>query len=179
MTASRSGNLVVVTGASGFIGRHLTEYLVSDGMRVRGITRGATDLPPGVEAAVASDLLDRNAIRAALSGASAVVHLAARVHSRPEGKDDPASECKRINVDGTSLLLEEAVAAGVSTFVFISSVKAVASESETALTPETPPQPTDAYGESKLEAERLVRVASVRSGFELRCSGCPSFTVRG
>lgn len=155
---------VVVTGATGFIGRHLIESLAGDGIGVRGITRGGASLPQGVEAATASDLLDRDAIRAALSGASALVHLAARVHSKSEGKGDPASECRRINVDGTSLLLEEAVAGGLRTFVFISSVKAVTNESDVALTPETPPQPTDAYGESKLEAERLVRVAAVRGG---------------
>jgi nucleoside-diphosphate-sugar epimerase len=67
-------------------------------------------------------------------------------------------------VSGTSLLLEEAAAAGVRTFVLASSVKAVANESDSALTPDTPPQPEDAYGESKLEAERLVRVVAVREG---------------
>jgi nucleoside-diphosphate-sugar epimerase len=72
--------------------------------------------------------------------------------------------CRRINVDGTHALLDESVRAGVKRFLFISSVKAVASESDTILDDDTTPMPTDAYGASKLEAERLVRVVAVREG---------------
>jgi len=157
--------LVVVTGANGFIGRHLLEKLAGRGKRVRGVTRSVAGLTSsGTEAAFAPDILDREAIRSALRGASAVVHLAAMVHANTERRDDPASECRRINVDGTSLVLDEAISAGVRTFLFISSVKAVANESDRILTDETPPQPVDAYGESKLEAERLVRVRAAREG---------------
>ena len=155
---------VVITGASGFIGRHLSESLVADGIAVRGVARREGSLAHGVIPAIADDLLDRDAIRRAVEGASSVVHLAARVHAKPEGKNDPASECRRVNVEGTGLLLEEAAAAGVKTFVFISSVKAVATESSKVLTPDTPPQPGDPYGESKLEAERLVTVTATREG---------------
>ena len=157
---------IVVTGAAGFIGRHLTASLAADGVRVRGIARRSAQLNEGVEVAIASDVLDRDGIRTAVQGAKAVVHLAARVHSKPEGRGDPESECRRVNVDGTAVVLEEAVAAGVQTFVFISSVKAAANESDVALTPETPPQPADAYGQSKLEAERLVRVTAIREGIQ-------------
>ena len=163
--AARDTGTVVVTGANGFIGRHLCRSLAEKGIRVRGMTRAPAGIPiGGVETAIARDLFDRDAVRAALAGAGTVVHLAARVHAKSEGRDDPSSECRRINVDGTALLLEEAVAAGASGFVFISSVKAVAGESDRILTPDTPPQPVDAYGESKLEAERLVRVAATREG---------------
>lgn len=156
---------IVVTGAGGFIGRHLCESFARDGVSVRALTRSASEFRlAGVENVIAADLLDRDAVRAALGSASAVVHLAARVHANPEGRSDPASECRRVNVDGTALLLEESIAAGVKSFVFASSVKAVASESETQLDADTPPQPTDAYGESKLEAERLLRVVARREG---------------
>jgi len=114
---------------------------------------------------VAKDVLDGEAMRSAVAGASAIVHLAGRAHAKPEGRDDPGSECRRVNVDGTATLLDAAAAAGVRSLVFVSSVKAVASESDIALSPSTPPQPSDAYGESKLEAERLVRVAALRDGF--------------
>ena len=156
---------VVVTGASGFIGRHLVASLAAAGIPVRAIIRRDQSLGQGVTNFIAKDLLDAESIYAAVNGASAVVHLAGRAHARPEGRDNPGSECRRVNVDGTATLLEAAAAAGVGSLVYVSSVKAVASESEIPLTPSTPPQPTDAYGESKLEAERLVRVAAVRDGF--------------
>ena len=156
---------IVVTGANGFIGRHLSESLRASGHRVVGLTRGPAPVPvPGVETVFARDVMDGEAIRRALAGATAVIHLAARVHAEPEGPADPESECQRVNVDGTRLLMESAIAAGVGEFMFISSVKAVASESDTMLTAHTPPRPEDAYGQSKLEAERVVRTLAVRHG---------------
>lgn len=156
---------ILVTGASGFIGRHLSETLVAGGENVVGLTRGPNPIPvSGVRTALTSDLLDRDSLRQALSGIETVVHLAARVHARPQGRQDPESECRRLNVDGTRVLLEECVAAGVTRFVFISSVKAVAEQSETALDETTRPLPSDAYGRTKLEAERLVRAVARREG---------------
>lgn len=164
MSDSLRGQLVVVTGASGFIGRHLTESLRASGVRVRGVTRRPGTVVEGIEEAIVPGLLDREAIQRAVSGAAAVVHLAARVHAQPDGAGDPRAECQRTNVEGTSVLLEEAVAAGAAKFVFASSVKAVTSQSNEALTADTPPQPEDAYGQSKLEAERLIRVVAARQG---------------
>ena len=159
-----SAGTVLVTGATGFIGRHVVETFAEQGMAVRALARRAGGFPSNVDVVVARDILDRDAIRAAVSGVDSIVHLAGRAHAKPEGKDDPGSECRRINVDGTALLLEEAAAAGVGRFILASSVKAVANESSVALTPDTPPQPTDAYGVSKLEAERLVKVGATRAG---------------
>ncbi|MGK2962852.1 MAG: NAD-dependent epimerase/dehydratase family protein [Gemmatimonadaceae bacterium] len=156
---------VVVTGASGFIGRHVVASLAAAGIPVRAIVRRQQSLGDGVQVVVAKDVLDAESVFAAVNGASAIVHLAGRAHAKAESRDDPGSECRRVNVDGTAMLLEAAAAAGVRSLVFVSSVKAVASESDVALTPSTPPQPSDSYGESKLEAERLVRVAAVRDGF--------------
>ena len=156
---------VLITGASGFIGRPLSEVRAAGGESVVGLTRGPNPIPVvGVRTAMTSDLLDRDALRAALDGVETVIHLAARVHARPEGPNDPASECRRLNVDGTRVLLDESVAAGARRFVFISSVKAVAEQSDAALNETTPPRPRDAYGETKLDAERLVRLIARREG---------------
>lgn len=156
---------IVITGANGFIGRHVAASLVLKGNQVVGVVRGSQQLSvPGVDTAYVSDILDADGIRSALHSATTVVHLAARVHSAPEGRHDPASECRRVNVDGTRLIMDQAAEAGVREFIFISSVKAVASESESLLTADTVPKPADAYGASKLEAEGIVRTLAARSG---------------
>jgi nucleoside-diphosphate-sugar epimerase len=77
---------------------------------------------------------------------------------------DPAAEFRRVNVEGTRLLLEESIRAGVRTFVFFSSVKAMTESSDEILTEATPPQPTDPYGCSKLEAERVVSELAEAAG---------------
>lgn len=158
---------VLVTGATGFIGTHVYRSFIDRGEKVvvtsrEDIPSASAEIAHAIRVVHVPDLLDRDALRSALIGVQTVIHLAGRVHSKREGKDDPESECRRVNIDGTSALLDEAVAAGVQRFVFISSVKAVANESDVALDENTPPMPVDAYGASKLEAERLVRVVSVR-----------------
>ncbi|MBA3344995.1 MAG: NAD-dependent epimerase/dehydratase family protein [Gemmatimonadales bacterium] len=158
-----TGASILVTGATGFIGHQLCRTLVESGKRVRGLVRGPVTLPPGVEPAECTDLLDRDAIRSALQGVNAVVHLAARVHVMADRSADPLTEYRRTNVEGTRILLEESLAAGVRKLVLLSSVKAVGEATAVAWNEETPPAPTDPYGISKLEAERLVHELTAHS----------------
>lgn len=151
-----SGRVTLVTGASGFLGRHVCRRLLDDGAAVRGLFRSADSALPGIERARWTDLLDRAAIRDAVKGADAVVHLAARVHVMADKAGSPLAEYRRTNVEGTRTLVEESVAAGVRRFVFLSSVKAVGEQSERPWTEQTPPRPVDPYGVSKLEAEKVV-----------------------
>jgi nucleoside-diphosphate-sugar epimerase len=155
--------LVLVTGAGGFVGRHLCASLLERGALVRGLVRhGAA--PTGVEEARAADLTDRDAVRGAMQGVDTVLHLAARVHQMDERSPDRAAAYRRTNVEGTRVVLEEAIAAGVRRFVFFSSVKAVGEGADRPWTEESPAHPTDPYGESKLEAERLVREVAGAAG---------------
>jgi nucleoside-diphosphate-sugar epimerase len=114
-----------------------------------------------------ADPLDQRAVRAAVTGADAIVHLAARVHVMRESAADPLAEFRRANVESTELLAEEAAAAGVRQLVLASTVKAVGEGNSTAWTEDTPPAPSDPYGASKLEAERLVRDAARRHGIRV------------
>lgn len=160
-----SPQTVLVTGATGFIGGHVCAGLREAGVHVRGLCRAGRRPPDGVEPAEVDDLSDRAGLRAALRGVDAVVHLAARAHVVRERVNDPLYEYRRVNVEGTRVLLEEAAAAGVSSFVYASSVKAVGESSGTSpWTEETEARPVDAYGISKLEAEEQVRAFSTAQG---------------
>jgi nucleoside-diphosphate-sugar epimerase len=159
---SHAPAIAVVTGASGFVGSWLCRTLAESGIQVRGVARHqAGRFPPGVSFHRA-DVLDPAALRPALAGADTVVHLAARVHVMRETSTDPLAEFRRANVEGTRILLEEAVRAGVGRFILASTVKAVGEASTTPWTEETPPRPLDPYGVSKLEAEALVRELAER-----------------
>lgn len=157
---------VLVTGASGFVGRHLTREFVRGGARVRGLVRpGSAGLEAGVEPAPAGDLLDRVAVRRACAGVHTVVHLAARVHVMRDTAADPLAEFRAVNVEGTRVLVEEAAAAGVRRLVFASSVKAVGeSTPDGCWTDAVEPRPVDPYGISKLEAEGVVRAVAGAAG---------------
>lgn len=148
---------VLVTGATGFLGGYVVRGLRERGMEVRALVRRAdAGLPADVETARADDLSDRAALSRACEGVDAVVHLAGRAHQMRENAPDPLAEFRRVNRDGTRTLLEAALQAGVSRFVYASSVKAVGEGGERCWDASTAAAPTDPYGISKLEAERLL-----------------------
>ena len=162
---SVAGEVVLVTGASGFLGRPVTRALLEGGARVRGLARpDSAPLEPGVERASAEGVHDREGLRRALEGVGAVVHLAARVHVMRDAAADPLAEFRRVNVEGTRAVLEEAIRAGARRFLFASSVKALGEGGDAVLTDATPPAPVDPYGVSKLEAEGVVRELADAAG---------------
>lgn len=156
-------NVVLVTGATGFIGGEVCRQLLDRGWRVRAALRRAFALPTGVESAVVGDIGADTDWSAALDGVGAVIHLAARVHVMHEQASDPLNEFRRVNVAGTSRLATQAAAAGVGRLVFVSSIK-VNGESTDERPPFTetdPAAPVDPYGISKWEAEtELLRISA-------------------
>ncbi len=109
-------------------------------------------------------LLDRAGIATAMRDVDTVIHLAARVHMMRETSASPLTEFRRVNVEGTRVLLEEAIRASVRRFVFASSVKAMGEATVSPWTEETVPAPADPYGISKWEAEQVVRELAGRAG---------------
>jgi UDP-N-acetyl-alpha-D-quinovosamine dehydrogenase len=151
---------LLVTGASGFVGRALCDSLAASGRAPR---RGLRRSPAGTPDAIGvGDIGPDTQWASALDGVRCVVHLAARTHVLRESAADPLAEYRRINVLGTERLAREAAAAGVRRFVFLSSVKV--NGERTAANPyaeDDTPRPEDAYGVSKLEAEQaLARLAA-------------------
>jgi nucleoside-diphosphate-sugar epimerase len=99
----------------------------------------------------------------------AIVHLAARVHVMHDTANDPLSAFRAVNVAGTLNLARQAAAAGVKRFVFISSVKVNGEGTHKghAFTETDAPNPHDAYGQSKHEAELGLRQIAAQTDMEV------------
>ncbi len=154
-----SAGIVVVTGANGFIGRALIAHFRETGRSFRATVRAwdpQTAQPASV--VVIRDLASaaETDLAALLQDASAIVHLAARVHVMRETAADPAALYRAANVVATARLASAAVRAGVTRFVFASTVKVNGefTMSGHPFRPDDPPAPRDAYARSKLDAER-------------------------
>lgn len=150
----------LVTGATGFVGRHLCSRLQQEGVRVTAMGRRACSGP--WDAFVACDLAAADCAPA-LPAVDIIYHLASKAHAvseRPGAKDG----YEEVIVDGTRRLIAAARQRGCERFVYISSVKAMGEGQGDALPlapvdESAPCQPTTPYGVAKLRAEQLVREA--------------------
>lgn len=146
-----SGQFIALTGATGFIGRHLLRSLSAQGYRVRVLLRRPVELPPGASGAVVGDLTRPMNMAAALADVDAVVHSAGLAHAM---SGTPEDDYRASNTDATRRLGEAAARARVRRFVFLSSIRAQTGPSAQGIVAETDAAvPTDAYGRSKLDAE--------------------------
>jgi nucleoside-diphosphate-sugar epimerase len=145
---------VLVTGAGGFIGRHIVEELCEQGHQVR-----ATDLPsgnlsaPGKSGAelVPGDLLNQADVAAMLEGITHVIHCAATFNMGL-----PVETCLRVNRDATCLLCDEVGKRGVEQFLHMSTGGVYGSSVYTPMREDHPHHPPDAYSLSKEAGEAAV-----------------------
>jgi nucleoside-diphosphate-sugar epimerase len=145
--------MILVTGAAGFIGRHVVKNLIEGRHNVRILLmeseKGAEKDFPGAEA-VFGDLSDESALEKALSGIKDVIHLASK------NIDHDGTGFQKINVEGTRLLCDRAVESGVERFIYLSTVgvyghRRLRNADETVrVRPDTP------FSRSKAEAEKIV-----------------------
>ena len=163
---------VLVTGASGFVGRAIWLRLNAlHGITAVGSTRNQKGLVAenGLPSVTVSELSSKTDWTAALHGVTAVVHAAARAHVMKDADADPLAAFRRVNVDGTLALARQAAEMGVRRFVFVSSVKVNGEVTQPgqAFTADDVPAPLDAYGISKLEAESGLQGIAVKTGMQI------------
>ncbi len=152
---------ILVTGASGFVGRAVVAALASQGSAVRAAVRRPPQRPfvDGVEVVAHPDLAQAFDWHPLLEGADQVVHLAGIAHA---GRGVTSKLYDQINRRATARLAAAAARAGVAHFVFVSSIRAQSGPAAGhTLTERDGPAPTDAYGRSKLAAEAAVRASGV------------------
>lgn len=147
---------VLVTGGSGFIGGKLIRRLAEQGFSVRATHRRDQPKPlAGVQWWPLEALDDAGRLGESVAECEAVIHLAALAH-QPGSAASREQEFIRVNTQGTRLLARTAASGGVRRFIFVSSIAAVCTRSDVPVDDATPCTPTDAYGRSKLEAERAL-----------------------
>ncbi|MGA2239848.1 MAG: NAD(P)-dependent oxidoreductase [Candidatus Bathyarchaeia archaeon] len=146
---------VLVTGASGFLGGHLTEFLTAKGVEVVAMVRKTSDTSLidrlGLEKRVA-DMTDPPSLCTAVKGVDAVIHLAGyyTFHGKKELYD-------LVTVQGTKSILDACLQEGVKRFVYCSSTEAIGAVEDVPALEDHPPNPQYEYGRSKLKAECAVR----------------------
>jgi nucleoside-diphosphate-sugar epimerase len=144
--------LLALTGSTGFIGQHLVRELPRRGYRLRVLLRRPTSLPTNTASAVIGDIARPQNMSAALQDVDAVIHSAGLAHAM---SGVPEDDYRVINTEATINLARAARRAGAKRFIFLSSIRAQCGPTaDRVLTEATEPAPTDAYGRSKLEAER-------------------------
>jgi nucleoside-diphosphate-sugar epimerase len=144
--------LLALTGATGFIGQHLLRELPKRGHRLRVLLRRPASVPLQTASAVIGDLARPQNMSAALERVDAVIHSAGIA---PAMSGVPENDYRVLNTEATIGLARAARRAGAKRFVFLSSIRAQCGPtSDTVLTEAVEPRPTDAYGKSKLAAER-------------------------
>ncbi len=164
---------ILLTGASGFVGKAILAVAKKKGVSVVPVFRSLElasifDYASANCAVIPSLLADTN-WRGALLGVDVVIHCAARVHVLNDAEVDPLATFRSVNLEGTLNLARQAALAGVKRFIFLSSIK-VNGESTQLGSPYGATDlaaPEDAYGISKAEAEAGLRHLSFETGMEV------------
>ncbi|MBN0986872.1 UDP-glucose 4-epimerase family protein [Amphritea pacifica] len=143
---------ILLTGATGFVGRHLVKRLVAAGIDLSVSVRQDIHMPGARTHYVASLAIDTDWSNA-LAGQQVVIHTAARAHIMGDQVSEFLAEYRTINVDGTLTLAQQAAASGIQRFIFISSIGVNGNSTKLPFTADDAPNPTGPYARSKYEAE--------------------------
>ncbi|MBA2058337.1 sugar transferase [Psychrobacter cryohalolentis] len=158
---------ILVTGANGFVGQSLVNNLLNNTKhKVVASVRKIPSRKLSCEYRIINNLEDKPTLTNVFKDIDVVIHTAARVHVMDDKSVDPLMEFRKINVEGTLNLAQQAIKAGVKRFIFISSIKVNGEGTELGkpYTEDSKPNPIDPYGISKYEAEQgLLALAETTS----------------
>jgi UDP-N-acetyl-alpha-D-quinovosamine dehydrogenase len=147
----------LVTGAGGFVGRHLVKVLAGADWQIKTLVRNQktpqSPNPCAAYLAAAEPLLQAGDV-------DVVFHLGGLAHAGAQGADE--AQMRLVTVDQTLALYRRAVAAGVPRFVWLSSIKVLGDTSAEPLGVNAPYQPGDIYAAAKVQAERALLAEPAR-----------------
>ena len=163
--------MILVSGATGFVGKAIVEALLATGQpvvaAVRQLPRSNKLEDANLKWRAVGAINNQTNWQLALQDVHTVVHCAARAHVVRENATDALAAYREVNVAGTLHFAQQAAEAGVRRFVFISSIGVNGNHSAHAFTEADAPHPRDAYGVSKLEAEQALMAVAAQTGIEV------------
>jgi nucleoside-diphosphate-sugar epimerase len=152
---------ILLTGATGFIGKALFAELIKKKFEVSILSRKKSNLfPIEVKQFIFSENKFNPDFLDCLSNIECIIHLAAKAHIMDKSKELIVEDYKKTNIDFTLSLAKKAIAAGVKRFIFLSSIGVNGNQSDVPFLETDIPNPQEPYALSKYEAEKgLLRIA--------------------
>jgi len=161
---------VLVTGASGFLGRALLSSMaVTHHTLIAAFRKKEPAINHNFQTVLVGDLSKSTDWSSALNGVDVIIHTAARVHIMNDIAKDSLAMYRKVNFEGTMALANQAIIAGVKRFIFISSIKVNGEETsiDKPFKPDNISQPVDPYGISKAETEQALLELAEINDFEV------------
>lgn len=160
---------IIVTGATGFIGSALVQYLHQENHSLRAVVRNIDNsLPLTIQQELIGGLLPNTDWAPVFNDAETIIHLAARAHVLKDQAVEPLASFRETNTYATLNLAKQAADAGVRRFIFISSIGVNGNQThDKRFTADDTPSPAEPYAISKHEAENGLRQVATETGMEV------------
>jgi len=159
---------ILLTGATGFIGKALVLELIQKNFNVSIAVRQKSNLfPDKVKQFVVGDFQSNPDFSASLAEAECVIHLAGKAHVIDKAEAPVLDEFRKINTELTLNLAKQAVASKVKRFIFLSSIGVNGNQNNQPFLEIDTPNPQEPYAISKYEAEQGLFKISKKTGMEV------------